>query len=256
MEETIFDKSRPGQPGLQLPETGVPELPLDELLPGVDLRRLPPGLPEVGEPAVVRHYTRLSRLNHSVDTGFYPLGSCTMKYNPKIDDELAALPGFTELHPYQDEAEVQGVLEVMWELEHALLQITGMQRATLQPSAGAHGELTGILMIKAYHAEHGDAARDTVVVPDSAHGTNLASAAMAGYRVVEISSSSRGLIDVDVAPEGALRADRGVDADQSEHAGSLRRRDPHHLPTGARSRCALLLRWGQSECHHGARAPG
>jgi glycine dehydrogenase subunit 2 len=182
---------------MDLPAAGVPVADAAALLPGVHLRSTPPRLPEVAEPQVVRHYTRLSHLNHSVDTGLYPLGSCTMKYNPKLSDELASLPGFAALHPYQEESEVQGLLRLMHELELILLEITGMRRATLQPAAGAHGELAGILMVKAYHADHSSKHRDTVIVPDSAHGTNLASAAMAGYRVVEIPSSPRGLIDLD-----------------------------------------------------------
>ncbi len=183
-EPLIFAKSLPGHRGLDVPEAGVPltgtnRSDLSALLPGVALRDEPPLLPEAAESQVVRHYTRLSQLNHSVDTGFYPLGSCTMKYNPKLHDEVAALPGFAGLHPYQAESEVQGVLRVLYELEQALLEITGFDRATLQPAAGAHGELTAMLMIKAYHRDHGGSKRDTVVVPDSAHGTNLASAAMA-----------------------------------------------------------------------------
>jgi glycine dehydrogenase subunit 2 len=201
VEPPIFAKSVPGLRGLDLPPAGVPLTDLDALLPGVRLRKEPPHLPETAEPQVVRHYTRLSHLNHSVDTGFYPLGSCTMKYNPKMNDELAALPGFADLHPYQAEDEVQGLLRLMYELEQALLEITGLHRATLQPAAGAHGELAGMLMIEAYHRDHSGDNRDTVIVPDSAHGTNLATAAMAGYRVVELPSSPRGLIDL-----AALRA--------------------------------------------------
>jgi len=197
MEPLIFEKSSPGHRGMQLPAPGVPEAGMDDLLSGVELRETPPRLPEVAESQVVRHYTRLSQLNHSVDLGFYPLGSCTMKYNPKVNDEVAGLTGFADLHPYQDESQIQGILELMWELERALVSITGMHSATLQPAAGAHGELAGILMIKAFHAEHGGALRDTVIVPDSAHGTNLATAAMAGYKVVEIASSARGLIDLE-----------------------------------------------------------
>ncbi|MBN1320074.1 MAG: aminomethyl-transferring glycine dehydrogenase subunit GcvPB [Thermoleophilia bacterium] len=193
----VFDKSLPGHRAVDLPAVGVPTEDVSTLMPGVPLRTAPPRLPELAEPQVVRHYTRLSQLNHSVDTGFYPLGSCTMKYNPKINDEMAALPGFAELHPYQAQSEVQGILRLMYEVEQMLLEITGLQRATLQPAAGAHGELTGVLMIKAYHHDHDGAQRDTVIVPDSAHGTNLASAAMAGYRVVEIPSSARGLIDIE-----------------------------------------------------------
>jgi glycine dehydrogenase subunit 2 len=217
-EPLIFDKSMPGHRGTDLPPAGVPTVDLVTLLPGVALRTIPPRLPELSELQVVRHYTRLSHLNHSVDTGFYPLGSCTMKYNPKLNDEMCALAGFAGLHPYQEQDEVQGMLRLMHETEEALLEITGMQRASLQPAAGAHGELAGILMIKAYHAERGDAQRDTVIAPDSAHGTNVASAAMAGYKVVEIPSSSRGLIDLE-----ALRANL------SERTAALMLTNPNTL---------------------------
>ena len=176
---------------------GVETATTTELLAGAAPRDRPPALPELSEPEIVRYYTRLSRLNHSIDLGIYPLGSCTMKYNPKVNDELAAMPGFTTLHPYQAEEDVQGTLELMWELEQALLTVTGMCRATLQPAAGAHGEFVGILMIRAFHRDHGGSSRDTVIVPDSAHGTNLATATMAGYRVLELKSSERGLIDLE-----------------------------------------------------------
>ena len=208
LEPLIFEKSRPGHRGADLPPAGVPDAPapagglpaaqaltLDELLPCVALRARPPALPEMAEPQVVRHYTRLSRLNHAIDLGIYPLGSCTMKYNPKLNDELAGLTAFADLHPYQAEEDTQGTLALLWELEQALLAVTGMKRVSLQPSAGAQGELAGILMIRAYHRDHGGSARDTVLVPDSAHGTNLATATMAGYRVVELPSSERGLVD-------------------------------------------------------------
>src|SRR5660398_139404 len=195
IQKLIFQKSYPGQGGLAFPEDGVESVAVEKLLPGIALRDRPPSLPEVAEPQIVRHYTRLSHLNYAVDTGFYPLGSCTMKYNPKLNDELAGLSGFSALHPYQDPKDVQGALQVMWELEQALLAITGMERMSLQPAAGAHGELAGILMIRAYHLDHGGEYRDTVIVPDSAHGTNLATAAMAGFSVQEISSSERGTID-------------------------------------------------------------
>ncbi len=201
VEPLIFDKSRPGHRAAAIEAPGVETATAAELLAGAALRQRPPAIPELAEPEVVRHYTRLSHMNHAVDLGFYPLGSCTMKYNPKINDELAALPGFTWLHPYQAEADVQGILELMWELEQALLAVTGMCRASLQPAAGAHGELVGILMIRAYHRDHGGAERDTIIVPDSAHGTNLATAKMAGYRVVELPSSKRGLVDLGTLAE-------------------------------------------------------
>jgi glycine dehydrogenase subunit 2 len=201
LEEPIFAHSSPGHQGVDLPPVGVPLRAAAEILPGVRLRTDPPLLPQVAESQVVRHYTRLAHLNHCVDTGFYPLGSCTMKYNPKMNDEVAALPGFAELHPYQPEEDLQGILALLYRLEQGLLAITGMRRASLQPAAGAHGELTGILMIKAYHRDHSGSERTQVIVPDSAHGTNLSSATMGGYEVVEIPSSSRGLVDLD-----ALRA--------------------------------------------------
>jgi glycine dehydrogenase subunit 2 len=197
LEPPIFAKSSPDHRGADLPAPGVPPADVAGLLPGVQLRRTPPALPQVAEAQVVRHYTRLAHLNHCVDTGFYPLGSCTMKYNPKLNDEIASLPGFADLHPYQAETDVQGVLELMYELEQCLLEITGMYKASLQPAAGAQGELTGILMIRAYHRDHSSAGRDTVIIPDSAHGTNLSSATIGGYRVLEIPSSDRGLVDLE-----------------------------------------------------------
>ncbi len=215
---SLFEKSRPGRLGLEVVAAGVDSPPLEELLRGAALRQAPPPLPEVSEPQVVRHYTRLSRLNHSVDSGFYPLGSCTMKHNPKLNEEVAALSGFASLHPYQAEADCQGVLRLLWELEQALLAITGMERVTLQPAAGAHGELAGILMIKAYHRDHGGDARDTILVPDSAHGTNLATASMAGYRVVELPSSDQGLVDL-----GRLRTEL------SERTAALMLTNPNTL---------------------------
>ncbi len=204
MQPPIFARSRPGRRGFDLPAAGVPTPGGPEDRPGsiagllgeVEMRDEPPRLPELAEPEVVRHYTKLSQLNHAVDTGFYPLGSCTMKYNPKVNDELTGLPGFAELHPYQAVEDVQGTLQAMWELEQQLLELTGMRRASLQPAAGAHGELVGILMIRAWQRDRGEGHRDTVIVPDSAHGTNLATASMAGYKVVEMPSSAQGLIDL------------------------------------------------------------
>ena len=208
VELLIFEKGAPGSrngglvspdlPGTGLSTEGAGRVQTSAggLLPGVALRSSPPALPELSEPQVVRHYTRLSQLNHSIDLGIYPLGSCTMKYNPKLNDELASLDGFVNLHPYQHESEVQGMLELLWESEQALLTIAGMRRVSLQPAAGAQGESAGMLMIRAYHRDRVDTARDVVIVPDSAHGTNLATAALAGCRVVELPSSSRGLIDL------------------------------------------------------------
>ena len=206
-ESLTFDKSHPGSRGYDLPSSGLPgtgQAPQGaagllaaaaDLLPNVAIRTKPLVLPQLSEPQVVRHYTRLSQLNHAIDSGMYPLGSCTMKYNPKLNDELASLEGFSGLHPYQDESDAQGVLELLWELEQALLAITGMKRVSLQPAAGAQGELAGALMIRSYHRDRGDGRRDEILVPDSAHGTNLATASLAGCRVVELRSSERGLLD-------------------------------------------------------------
>ncbi len=189
---TIFEKSKPGRRAYSLPDSGIPETDLG--IPTHLLRKDPPKLPEVHELEVVRHYTNLEFKNYSVDKGFYPLGSCTMKYNPKLNEEVAKL--FRDLHPYQPEDTIQGALKIMYELKVALMEITGTDDMTLVPSAGAHGELTGMLIIRAYHLDRKDHKRNKVIVPDSAHGTNPASAAMAGFNVVEIKSSDEGLIDL------------------------------------------------------------
>ncbi|HHW15244.1 MAG TPA: aminomethyl-transferring glycine dehydrogenase subunit GcvPB [Firmicutes bacterium] len=203
----LYEISSPGRRGYSLPAPDVPVKPVEELLPAKARRTQAPFLPEVSEVDVVRHFTNLSRLNYGVDTGFYPLGSCTMKYNPKIGEAVAELPGFTGLHPYQPEQTVQGALTVLWELERDLCEITGMSRMTLQPAAGAHGELTGLLLIAAYHTARGDReTRRKVLVPDSAHGTNPASAALAGFEVVAVKSDDRGLVDL-----ADLRAKAGRD---------------------------------------------
>lgn len=196
MEPLIFEKSQPGRRAFSLPPLDVPEQPLDELLPAHLLRHQPAPLPEVSEPELLRHYVRLSQLNYSVDTGFYPLGSCTMKYNPKLNERVAALEGFRHAHPLQPEETVQGLLQLMDELAEALKSITGLAAVSLQPAAGAHGELTGILMIRAYHLDRGEAQRRKILIPDSAHGTNPASAAMVGFEVVTIRSNSAGRIDL------------------------------------------------------------
>jgi len=191
-EPLLFELSAPGRKGCRLPELDVPEAPL----PAEYLREELP-LPEVSELDVVRHFTRLSQLNYSVDTHFYPLGSCTMKYNPKVNEELARLPGFAQIHPYQDEATVQGALQLMYELQAFLGEIAGLPAVSLKPAAGAHGELAGMLMIRAYHRARGEEQRDTVLIPESAHGTNPASAAMCGFRVVAVPSDRRGNIDAE-----------------------------------------------------------
>jgi len=194
----IFERSEAGRKAYSLPPCDVPRKDVTELLPGWALRKTPPALPEVSEVDLVRHYTKLSQRNHGVDVGFYPLGSCTMKYNPKVNEDAAALPGFTNLHPYEPEDLVQGALELMYELGRYLCEIGGMDEITLQPAAGAHGELTGLMIIRAYHESRGDGAKRTkVIVTDSAHGTNTASAAFCGYKVVEVKSDARGGVDLD-----------------------------------------------------------
>ncbi len=188
----VFEISSPGRRAVFLPELDVPKAELPEELLREDLP-----LPEVSEGDLMRHYVHLSQLNHAVDTGFYPLGSCTMKYNPKVNEEAAKLPGFTRTHPYQDHCTVQGNLKLMYELQEYLKEIGGFAGVSLQPAAGAHGEFTGTLMMRAYHEERGDTKRTKVLIPDSAHGTNPASSAMSGYRAVEIKSDERGNVDLE-----------------------------------------------------------
>ncbi len=191
-EPLIFEISRPGRCAASLPECDVPQAALPKNLVRDELP-----LPEVSELDLVRHYVRLSHMNHAVDTGFYPLGSCTMKYNPKMNEVAARLPGFTAVHPYQSQFTVQGCLQLMFELQECLKAISGFAAVSLQPAAGAHGEFAGMLMIRAYHLDRGDTGRTKVLVPDSAHGTNPASTAMCGYEVVEIRSDARGNVDLD-----------------------------------------------------------
>ena len=191
VEPLIFEISRPGRCAVPLPDLDVPEADLPEGLVREDL-----ALPEVSEQDLIRHYTRLSQLNYGVDVGFYPLGSCTMKYNPKINEEMARLPGFVHLHPYQDEGTVQGALFLMYFLQEFLKEIGGFAGVSLQPAAGAHGELAGVLMMRAYQIDRGEAHRDVILVPDSAHGTNPASTTMSGLRVIEVPSDDRGNVDL------------------------------------------------------------
>jgi glycine dehydrogenase subunit 2 len=196
VESLIFEKGAPGRGTMLLPELDIPEIPLDQLVPADYLRAEPAPLPEVAEIEVVRHYTRLSQRNFAVDLGFYPLGSCTMKYNPKINEDVAGLPGFARLHPLADASETQGAIQLLYELERYIAEITGMARVTLQPSAGAHGEITGLMLIKAWHESRGESQRDIVLIPDGAHGTNPASATLADYRTVELKSDARGGVDL------------------------------------------------------------
>ncbi|NLI68242.1 MAG: aminomethyl-transferring glycine dehydrogenase subunit GcvPB [Bacilli bacterium] len=193
----IFERSQEGRKSYSLPPLDVPETNLEEELDEKYVRKQPARLPEVSELELMRHYTGLSNRNFGVDTGFYPLGSCTMKYNPKINEDVAKLPGFMNIHPYQDEATIQGALKVMYDLQEALAEITGMHETSLQPAAGAHGEWTALMMIKAYHEHNGEHHRTKVLIPDSAHGTNPASAAVAGFETVTIRSNERGLVDIE-----------------------------------------------------------
>ncbi len=196
VEKLIFEKGAPGRHTDVLPALDIPELPLDQLLPAAFQRATPAALPEVSEIEVVRHYTHLSQRNFGVDAGFYPLGSCTMKYNPKINEEVAAMPGFARIHPLASESMTQGAIQLLYELERAIAEITGMRRVTLQPAAGAHGEITGLMIIKAYHQSRGEGHRNIVLIPDGAHGTNPASATLADYQTVELKSDRRGGVDV------------------------------------------------------------
>jgi glycine dehydrogenase subunit 2 len=194
--ETIFEKSKPGRRAAVLPDPEVPEPPLEELIPAGLLRDEPPGLPEIAEPEIVRHYNRLSRRNFDLDSGLYPLGSCTMKHNPRLNERVAALPGHARLHPAQDPRRAQGALEVMWLLQESLAEICGLPHVSLQPSAGSHGELAGLLLTRAFHADRGEA-RTKVLAPDTSHGTNPASVTMAGYEIVKVATDERGGVEME-----------------------------------------------------------
>lgn len=193
----IFEISKEGRNAYTLPKCDVPEIELCEMLGEKNLREVEAELPEVSEVDVIRHFTLLSNKNYGVDTGFYPLGSCTMKYNPKINEDMASLPKFTGLHPYQPVATAQGALELIHGLGEMLSEISGMDSVTLQPAAGSHGELTGLMIIKAYHQNRGDLKRTKIIVPDSAHGTNPASASVAGFDIVEVTSDENGAVDIE-----------------------------------------------------------
>ncbi len=192
LEPLIFEISSPGREAFTLPELGVPEVQLPE---GYTRQQL--NLPEVSELDFVRHYTHLSQMNYSIDTVFYPLGSCTMKYNPKVNEKAAAIEGLSQVHPLQPESTVQGSLQLMYELQEALKEIAGFAAVSLQPAAGAHGEFAGVLIMRAYHESRGDSKRTKMLIPDSAHGTNPASTAMSGYTVVELPSDERGNVDLE-----------------------------------------------------------
>jgi glycine dehydrogenase subunit 2 len=193
---TIFEQSRPGRRAFVPPDAGVPEVPLEELLPASQRREREAELPEVSEPELVRHYVTLSSKNFHLDEGFYPLGSCTMKHNPKLHERVAALPGHARLHPLQDPEYAQGALELMWRLQRALGEIAGLPHVSLQPSAGSHGELAGLLLTRAYLEDRGER-RTKVLTPDTAHGTNPATVTMAGYQVVKVGTAADGGVDLD-----------------------------------------------------------
>jgi glycine dehydrogenase subunit 2 len=189
----IFEKSQAGRRGGELPRYDLPPARVpDELR-----RQVPPRLPELAEPEIVRHFTELSTRNFGIDTGFYPLGSCTMKYNPRVNERLAMLPGFRDLHPYQDEEATQGALELMYRLQSVLIEVSGLHACSLQPAAGSQGELTGLMVMRAYFADRGEAdQRDTIITADTAHGTNPASVTMAGYKLAKVQTDARGNVDV------------------------------------------------------------
>ncbi|NQT15157.1 MAG: aminomethyl-transferring glycine dehydrogenase subunit GcvPB [Planctomycetes bacterium] len=204
--ELLFEQSRPGCRGVRLPECDVPGGPVEELLPTEAIAEDLPRLPELSESELVRHFVSLSAQNMSVDTHFYPLGSCTMKYNPKRNERLAGLPGLVDVHPYQPEESLQGLLELLHASAAMLAEISGLEAVSLQPAAGAHGEMTALLIAAAYFREKGDG-RSVVLIPDAAHGTNPASAAMAGFKAVEVKSDKEGCVDLD---DLAAKLDRRV----------------------------------------------
>jgi glycine dehydrogenase subunit 2 len=193
---TIFQKGAPGRRAFICPGLDVPVVDVSELLPERFRRAQPPRLPEVSEPEIVRHYVGISKRNFDLDSGFYPLGSCTMKHNPRLHERVAALPGHARLHPLQDPERAQGALELMWNLQSALSEVSGLPHVSLQPSAGSHGELAGVLLTRAYHEDRGET-RHKVLTPDTAHGTNPATVTMAGFEVVKLATNADGGIDID-----------------------------------------------------------
>ena len=217
----IFERSQAGRRAGTIPRhPGLPRAEVPE-----ELRRAsPPWLPELAELEVLRHFTELSTRNFGIDTGFYPLGSCTMKHNPRVNERLVMLPGFRDLHPYQDARDAQGALELMWRLQEILVEVSGLDACSLQPAAGSQGELTGLMLMRAYFADRGEGeVRDTIVTADTAHGTNPASVTMAGYKLQKVRTDARGNLDIETAPslesrlaEGAADQDRPLIVDLLE----------------------------------------
>ena len=234
----MFEKSSPGKKAYKMPPLDVPEVDPAALL-GEAARRDLGLMPELSEIEIIRHFTRLSTWNYAIDLGMYPLGSCTMKYNPRVNEFVARLEGIAEAHPYQPESLSQGALEVIRLLQSCLLDITGMDAITLQPAAGAHGEFTGILLVRAYHQSKGNPRRK-VIIPDSAHGTNPATAAICGYQVENLRSNSLGMVDVAAAGADRHRRYGRADADQPQHHRRLRERDPQDRRHSPRQRRPAL----------------
>ena len=243
----IFELGVEGRGMTLMPECDVPEYQLPEE------RSEALHLPHMSENELTRHYTALCKRIHGVNDGFYPLGSCTMKYNPKIDEDMAALPGFTQLHPLQPIETAQGALEALHTLGSELGEVFGMDAVTFQPAAGAHGEFTGVLLIKAYHTDRGDTARTKIIVPDSAHGTNPATAAMCGFQVINIPSGADGCVDLD-----ALRAAVGPDTaglmlTNPNTVGIFRQEHPRDHEDHSRCGRPVLLRRREPQRRHGRR---
>ena len=248
---TIFEKSQSGRRAFVAPALDVPRR--DDLLPDRLRRGEPARLPEIAEPEIVRHYNRLSKRNFDLDTGFYPLGSCTMKHNPKLHERVAALPGNARLHPLQHPRRAQGALRLMWELQRALGEVAGLPHVSLQPSAGSHGELAGVLLTRAYHEERGEQ-RTKVLTPDTAHGTNPATVTMAGFEVVKVGTNDRGGVDVE-----DLKAKAGDDVaclmlTNPNTLGLFDPGDRGDRPRRPRRRRDALLRRRQPERGDGPRA--
>jgi len=196
MEKLLFELSKEGKRAIELPKCDVEEIEPSEVIDKEYLRE-ELNLPELSQLEVIRHFTRLSQLNYSIDTNFYPLGSCTMKYNPRVNEKVASYEGFLNIHPFQDKGTLQGLLEAAYLLKESLKELGGFADVSLQPAAGAHGELLGLLLIAAYHRDKGNSHKDTVLIPDSAHGTNPASAAIAGFKVLTVKSDKNGELDRD-----------------------------------------------------------